>query len=703
MAFESICKALGQFVYDLALWLVSVLVDLFFREVKSRGSFRVPRKSAVIFVAAPHANQFVDALILMKQIRFACDRRVSTLIAAKSMKVPIVGPIARAFQCIPVARAEDSARSAVGHLRLEDPEKPLYITGTDTKFTQFEPHTLISLPSGGGMAEVKHVIDDTHCVLAKAFRNSKAMDVLTKPEGTPFRTAPKVDQSKMYRAVHDRLNEGNCIAIFPEGGSHDRPELLPLKAGVAIMALGALAENPDLDLKIVPCGMNYFHPHRFRSRAVLEFGDPFTVPRELVELYKNGSRSSAIKQVLDMVYDALVTVTILTPDYTTLEVVQAARRLFKPSEMQLPLPEVVELNRRFVAGYLRYKDNPHVEAVRKQVLRYNEKLYTLGVRDHQVVEPIANAKLHIISLLVFRICLLSSYAMCALPGSILFAPVFIATSYISKRKQATALRNSTVKIEGKDVLASWKLIVGLGFTPFLYIIYGVAAATFTREMGWWGTTSLQFFLLIPVYIYLFTVMTVAALRFGEVGMDIYKTLRPLKLSLHPTKSSVFQNLRKEREILSKRITDLCYTLGPTVYPEMMNHKLAYAYGTNAVSSATDVQASDVSAREVPTPELPELENTGLQKTAASVNHSAVIEAGSSNRCSPALTPVNHGRSPSSSRQTSPTQSSRSSQDGNSEDSADVQSDNALNMNDIHRALQASKRLRKNPRKSTHQS
>ena len=34
-----------------------VLVDLFFREVHPRGSFRIPRRGPVIFVAAPHANQ----------------------------------------------------------------------------------------------------------------------------------------------------------------------------------------------------------------------------------------------------------------------------------------------------------------------------------------------------------------------------------------------------------------------------------------------------------------------------------------------------------------------------------------------------------------------------------------------------------------------------------------------------------------------
>lgn len=44
-------------VYDLCLWIFSVLVDLFFREVHPRGSWKVPKRGAVIFVAAPHANQ----------------------------------------------------------------------------------------------------------------------------------------------------------------------------------------------------------------------------------------------------------------------------------------------------------------------------------------------------------------------------------------------------------------------------------------------------------------------------------------------------------------------------------------------------------------------------------------------------------------------------------------------------------------------
>ncbi len=86
------------------------------------------------------------------------------------------------------------------------------------------------------------------------------------------------------------------------------------------MALGALAVSPDCGLKIIPCGMNYFHAHKFRSRAVIEFGTPIEVPQELVDLYKRGERREAISQLLETVYQGLVSVTVTTPDYDTLMV-----------------------------------------------------------------------------------------------------------------------------------------------------------------------------------------------------------------------------------------------------------------------------------------------------------------------------------------------------------------------------------------------
>ena len=88
------------------------------------------------------------------------------------------------------------------------------------------------------------------------------------------------------------------------------------------MALGAMANNPDVKVKIVPVGLSYFHPHKFRSRAVVEFGNTMDVPEEYVQMFKEGGsrKREAVGKLLDLIYDGLKTVTIRVPDYDTLQV-----------------------------------------------------------------------------------------------------------------------------------------------------------------------------------------------------------------------------------------------------------------------------------------------------------------------------------------------------------------------------------------------
>jgi glycerol-3-phosphate O-acyltransferase/dihydroxyacetone phosphate acyltransferase len=101
--------------------------------------------------------------------------------------------------------------------------------------------------------------------LSKPFEGDAAITMLStvdengNPVGIKFKYMPSVDQSKMFEAVVKRLARNGAVGIFPEGGSHDRPEMLPLKAGVAIMALETLMKFPGTKLKIIPTGLHYFN------------------------------------------------------------------------------------------------------------------------------------------------------------------------------------------------------------------------------------------------------------------------------------------------------------------------------------------------------------------------------------------------------------------------------------------------------------
>ena len=126
-------------------------------------------------------------------------------------------------------RAQDLTKPAPGTIFLRDRGQPLQITGSETKFSDLKPGMSLVLPHGAGTAEIESIESNTQLTLKKEFRGLQALELLEIPGGTSFKTAPKVDQSWVYEKVFERLEEGGCIGIYPEGGSHDRPDLLPLK------------------------------------------------------------------------------------------------------------------------------------------------------------------------------------------------------------------------------------------------------------------------------------------------------------------------------------------------------------------------------------------------------------------------------------------------------------------------------------------
>ncbi|CAK7209900.1 Glycerol-3-phosphate/dihydroxyacetone phosphate acyltransferase [Sporothrix curviconia] len=600
---------MSNWKYDTFLWTMSVLVDLFFREVHPRGSWKVPRQGPVLFVAAPHANQFVDALILQRTLRTESKRRVSLLIAQKSVH-GFIGWASRQVGSVPVGRAQDSAKPAKGTIFLPDPiGDPTLLQGVGTNFERdAEVNGMVFLPSvkgqSGSSVDIAKILGPDKLRLKRPFSGRTAIVQLTGCDasaidedgnfinkeavakegglapgytGTKFKLAAHIDQTKVYHAVFNRLRNGGCVGIFPEGGSHDRTGLLPLKAGVAIMALGTLADSPDCGLKIVPVGMNYFHAHKFRSRAVVEFGPPLEVPAELVAMYKAGQRRDSVAQLLDTIHNALSAVTVSTPDYDTLMLIQAARRLYNPTGKKLPLPVVVELNRRLAMGFDKYKDDERLLKVQTAVNDYNRQLRYLNIRDHQV----NYARMpwwKVVALFIFRLGQLFVLSIAVLPGLLLFSPIFVATKLYSRRKAAEALAGSSVKIQGRDVMATWKLLVSMALAPLLYNFYCVLfVIKFGNDRLWgyvpaWAAEAPWWLVFLTGWI-VFPAITFASLRFGEVGMDIVKSLRPLILCMNPSSSYNIQRLRERRAGLQKQVTDLINTLGPEMFPDFDQKRL----------------------------------------------------------------------------------------------------------------------------------
>ena len=229
---------------------------------------------------------------------------------------------------------------------------------------------------------------------------------------------------------------------------------------------------------------------------------------------------------------------------------------------------VVELNRRLVKGYTHYKDDPRIISLKKSVNAYNKQLWLLGVRDHQV-EYAKFSIPKVVFTLIYRLGKLALLTIGTFPGLVLFAPVFVASKIISIKKSREALAASTVKLQGRDVMATWKLLVALAFAPMLYTLYTVLLTYWTyrnRVQGYVPEWVPLWTIVLAGYI-LFPMITFAALRLGETGMDIVKSLRPLVLSLNPSSSNTLVKLREKRAKLSQEVTELINTLGPEMFPD----------------------------------------------------------------------------------------------------------------------------------------
>lgn len=556
------------FIYDSILWAFCVVFDCFFREIRSRGGFKVPKQDSIIFVAAPHANQFVDPVILMSQVKKASGRRVSCLIAEKSHRRKFIGLVSRSQLSIPVKRAQDNLKTMKGTIKI-DPENELRVIGENTSFLKdCEPKGLLALPKSLGTGVVDKVVSDNELFLKKPLRYSspkvEAEGKKLFENGTSFKAAGKIDQSEVYAQVFEHLAHGNCIGVFSEGGSHDRPDLLPLKAGVALMALGAMDSTPGLNVKIVPVGMNYFHAHKFRSRALVEFGTPIEIGDDLIKKYANNNTSNeAVKILLDEITKGVKAVTISCPDFESISVVQAARRMYSINfSRELSISSKVEMTRRLLKGYLHFKDEPKIVKLKDEILKYNDNLRSYQIPDHLISSNnLTRSKALILLEFINTSVQMVFQAIGALPGIILFSPVFIATRKISEKKRIEALAGSTVKIRGNDVLATWKILVSLGFAPILYTAYSILGIKIVH-MYYPDISRLFAF---AIFYLLSVTITYSALTFGDRGMDLYKMSRSSWLML--TDKSSLEDLKIQRDHLSSEITSLINEFGPQLYPD----------------------------------------------------------------------------------------------------------------------------------------
>lgn len=139
---------------------------------------------------------------------------------------------------------------------------------------------------------------------------------------------------------------------------------------------------------------------------------------------------------LEIIQEALAAVTQQAPDHETLMLAQATRTLYKPLLMKLPLPVITELSRRLLKGYTTFKQEPKAVQLTKAIDDCNQKIRSLGIRNHQV--EWGNIRRRpwwlVLGILLYRVGEFVTLSVETLPSLALFCPIFAITKIISVRK-----------------------------------------------------------------------------------------------------------------------------------------------------------------------------------------------------------------------------------------------------------------------------
>ncbi|MGV3709387.1 MAG: lysophospholipid acyltransferase family protein [Gemmatimonas sp.] len=180
----------------------------------------------------------------------------SIAVAGRS-KVPVTGPVFFAVNH-PNALVDALVVATVMPRRV----------GLTAKSTIFSNPLMSAFLGAVGVVPLKRMADMKKEAVAKGIATEG------EPNSAAIDAARNADS---FRAVSEAMARGKAIVVFPEGISHDAPQLAPLRTGLARMALQAREAMGVRGIKVVPVGLLFERKEEPRTRVLVQIGDPIDV------------------------------------------------------------------------------------------------------------------------------------------------------------------------------------------------------------------------------------------------------------------------------------------------------------------------------------------------------------------------------------------------------------------------------------------
>jgi len=335
--------------------------------------------------------------------------------------------------------------------------------------------------------------------------------------------------SEMFRAVHQALAADGAVAIFPEGISHSRPSVTPLKTGAARIAIGAaiLRGSP---FPIIPIGLVVRDKGTFRSAALAIIGTPV----EWDDIAAFGAETGEHVRTLTARIDvALRAVTVNLDQWEDAPLVECAEAIHA-AELGVARDELTRHERvrdtARILGMLRHSGDPRWEPLAMDVRTHDRALTRLGLRPADLREaPRVRAALGWTLRTLPLVAALAS-GIAAVGIAVFWVP-YRLTNVIARIGRPSEDTVSTYKVLGGGaVFLAWMLV--------LAIVVGIVAGP-----GW----GLLAMVLLPA-------LAFATLAITERWSDAWTDVR--RFFMLRRRDDLLTELRQTQHALAVRLEDV---------------------------------------------------------------------------------------------------------------------------------------------------
>jgi 1-acyl-sn-glycerol-3-phosphate acyltransferase len=328
-----------------------------------------------------------------------------------------------------------------------------------------------------------------------------------------------------FNTCFEVLKKQQKIIIFSEGDCEITKSLRSLKKGTARMVFQALEEH-DTDVYIVPTGISYTDPTKFRSDAMIHFGKPFKTS-EFKEIYdKNKARGikSLNNKLTDAMKGSLVHLNNLEEvpfleHLLTINRTDFKEKTFPCLEKGNPMRFDMEKNTAEYVNKMLKAPAETFAAAKDKVFDYFQQL-----SKYEITDRVVGKKTNWLATILLLI-LLPIFFVLMLPS----LPLFLIANRLTAAKVKDPIFISTFR----NFLFNFSYL--LVYLPILLIVLGLI----------YGWTGILMALLIPILGYFFLPITESLkYHFEKIRYNSFKRKHPEEHSaLVKTRQEIVQMMK----------------------------------------------------------------------------------------------------------------------------------------------------------------